>query len=373
MAGATSEGERINSIHLQNLEKICRVCGNRLKKYKDRFETSYNCKGHVVFLAETYNLSIEKDDQTIHPSKFCRECFRSYRIHTREVVFWEKQTDTCSTCEKEEFARKGGRPKKSKRERFELNEIRKDDFYCPICCELLDKPVETIFTHNACGACLTQALAVNSSCPVCKTILSSGDDIKKFNHTLLGLIESQISKCKGCGKEVQYQHCGEHECRPSEGSAPPNVAQQQPSQTISEALKDLRDGKMNREVAELGTAVVRELLKRSADKTVSLPCRGKSLVLKHTPNSQKPNDEVSVRHLRRRVSHLQKVGGRLSAGGEMDTLVIHQLRQKEKKEREAVLKKALGKELILQIPEGEALAMKADLRLPWFALGKLTR
>ncbi|EDO44414.1 predicted protein [Nematostella vectensis] len=299
MAGATSEGERINSIHLQNLEKNCRVCGNRLKKYKDRFETSYNCKDHVVFLAETYNLSIEKDDQTIHPSKFCQ--------------------------------------------RFELNEIRKDDFYCPICCELLDKPVETIFTHNACGACLTQALAVNSSCPVCKTILSSGDDIKKFNHTLLGLIESQIYKCKGCGKEVQYQHCGEHECRPSEGSAPPNVAQQQPSQTISEALKALRDGKMNREVAELGTAVVRELLKRSADKTVSLPCRGK------------------------------KVGGRLSAGGEMDTLVIHQLRQKEKKEREAVLKKALGKELILQIPEGEALAMKADLRLPWFALGKLTR
>ncbi|XP_048587430.1 uncharacterized protein LOC125570195 [Nematostella vectensis] len=128
---------------------------------------------------------------------------------------------------------------------------------------------------------------------------------------------------------------------------------------------------MNREVAELGTAVVRELSKRSADKTVSLPCHGKSLVLKHTPNSQKPNDEVSVRHLRRRVSHLQKVGGRLSAGGEMDTLVIHHLRQREKKEREAVLKKALGKELILQNPEGEALAMKADLRLPWFALGKL--
>ncbi|XP_048587468.1 uncharacterized protein LOC125570209 [Nematostella vectensis] len=53
----------------------------------------------------------------------------------------------------------------------------------------------------------------------------------------------------------------------------------------------------------------------------------------------------------------------------MDTLVIQHLRQKEE-EREAVLKKALGKELILRIPEEEALAMKADLRLPWFALGK---
>ncbi|EDO26989.1 predicted protein, partial [Nematostella vectensis] len=168
MAGATSEGERINSIHLQNLEKICRVCGNRLKKYKDRFETSYNCKDHVVFLAETYNLSIEKDDQTIHPSKFCRECFRSYRIHTREVGFLEKHTDTCSTCRdqiadvtKEIASRRIDNFSK----RFELNEVRKDDFYCPICSELLDKPVETIFTHNACGACLTQALAVNSSCP----------------------------------------------------------------------------------------------------------------------------------------------------------------------------------------------------------------
>ncbi|EDO33053.1 predicted protein [Nematostella vectensis] len=56
----------------------------------------------------------------------------------------------------------------------------------------------------------------------------------------------------------------------------------------------------------------------------------------------------------------------------MDTLVIQHLRQKEE-EREAVLKKALGKELILRIPEEEALAMKADLRLPWFAFGKVRR
>jgi len=49
------------------------------------------------------------------------------------------------------------------------------------------------------------------------------------------------------------------------------------------------------------------------------------------------------------------------------------LRLKSKEERETVLREALGKELLLELPEGQTLAMKADLSLSWFQLNKLRR
>lgn len=57
----------------------------------------------------------------------------------------------------------------------------------------------------------------------------------------------------------------------------------------------------------------------------------------------------------------------------MDVHVIHGLRLKSKEEREAVLREALGKELLLELPEGQTLAMKADLSLSWFKLNKLSK
>ena len=38
-----------------------------------------------------------------------------------------------------------------------------------------------------------------------------------------------------------------------------------------------------------------------------------------------------------------------------------------------MLRDAQGKDLVLELPEEEALAMKADLRLSWFRLNKLRR
>jgi len=57
----------------------------------------------------------------------------------------------------------------------------------------------------------------------------------------------------------------------------------------------------------------------------------------------------------------------------MDVHVIHGLRLRAKQEREAVLREALGKELLLELPEGQTLAMKADLSMSWFKLNKLRR
>ena len=90
------------------------------------------------------------------------------------------------------------------------------------------------------------------------------------------------------------------------------------------------------------------------------------------PRTQKPSTEVTSRHLLRRTRELENVGASISQG-QMDIHVIHGLTLKSKEEREAVLREALGKELLLQLPEGQTLGMKADLSLSWFKLNKLRR
>lgn len=55
----------------------------------------------------------------------------------------------------------------------------------------------------------------------------------------------------------------------------------------------------------------------------------------------------------------------------MNIHVVKHLASISKAEREKLLRDALGKDLVLELPEGEALAMKADLRLSWFRLNKL--
>ena len=57
----------------------------------------------------------------------------------------------------------------------------------------------------------------------------------------------------------------------------------------------------------------------------------------------------------------------------MNIHVVKHLSSIPKAEREKMLRDALGKELILELPEGKALAMKADLGLSWFRLNKLRR
>lgn len=57
----------------------------------------------------------------------------------------------------------------------------------------------------------------------------------------------------------------------------------------------------------------------------------------------------------------------------MNIHVVKHLTNIPKAEREKMFRDALGKDLVLELPEGEALSMKADLGLSWFRLNKLRR
>ena len=91
------------------------------------------------------------------------------------------------------------------------------------------------------------------------------------------------------------------------------------------------------------------------------------------PQAEKSSTEVGPRHLRNRTKGLQDFGETLTKG-QMDTQVVQYLKtKKNKEEREQLIREALGKELVLELPEMQSLAMKADLGLSCFRLNKLRR
>ena len=88
------------------------------------------------------------------------------------------------------------------------------------------------------------------------------------------------------------------------------------------------------------------------------------------PRAHKKSSDVTGSHLLRRTRHLENVGASISQG-QMDVHVIHSFRLKEERDREAILHEALGKELVVELLEGQTLAMKADLSMSWHGLNKL--
>ena len=318
-----AEGSEVNEMHIQNLANLCRICGNRLKKLKETYQTTYSCKDHREFLEKNFQINIEKDDPTIHPPRFCNLC---YRTHTRERFYWEIHTDeNCSTCGKEQKAKKGGRPKKSKRgggkhapkqpedtnlnscsqtikaalkakilllkdfttavrhpsfsENFELAETKKDEFFCPICKDVLEVPIETSCSHYSCADCLIRLLEHSDSapfCPMCKTDLTSEEDLRRAPRVFLQLIYQQAVRCKACKRELQYQHCLNHVCdapemvdrvnptQPGPAQNPQPVAPA-PQRTLEAAFAEIQQGTLSKDVARLSTAAVKLLMKDSSD------------------------------------------------------------------------------------------------------------
>ena len=63
--------------------------------------------------------------------------------------------------------------------------------------------------------------------------------------------------------------------------------------------------------------------------------------------------------------------GNTVSGSQVDTHIVHHLKQKPVEERNAILQNALGKELVLEIPEGEAFIMKSHTGMSWYGLDKL--
>ena len=63
------------SSHQKNLEKLCRICGEKLQKSKGAVSSKFQCLKWKEFLAEKFSIFVEKDLEEIHLQYFCHACY----------------------------------------------------------------------------------------------------------------------------------------------------------------------------------------------------------------------------------------------------------------------------------------------------------
>ena len=309
------------SIHMKNLADLCCVCGERLQKSTKAVTSKFLCMKWKDFLAEKFEILVEKDLEEIHPQYFCHSCYVHPDRRTLVKATWlTHYEDNCGVCSRVEEIKKGGRPKKPKRGRKadsrpsntqetkdanetslqDLEELTKDlpslrfkefsdkfsfpenmkrDLICPVCLQVLDKPVETTCQHYFCVECLKGLIksSQGGTCAVCKEKVGP---VKIPTRMALKLIAEQEIICKKCGQTVHYEHRSSHVCsndtEPVAEQPPAMAAPVDPTQTLQQVLKDAQAGNFSPEVEKICTAYVRSRVKNAPDgKTVLFKTGGK--------------------------------------------------------------------------------------------------
>ena len=117
-------------VHEGLLQKLCRVCGQYLSKPGQKVPKGYSCSKHQDTLLKVFNIDIDQDNKSTHPTNFCHGChnivyFHNKAIkgrkeykHTRKIFSWHAHTDTaCLVCAHVTAIKRGGRPKKAAKTR----------------------------------------------------------------------------------------------------------------------------------------------------------------------------------------------------------------------------------------------------------------
>ena len=269
------------SEHQRILEKLCRICGERLKKAKDKYENSFLCadKREIIFTA--FGVKIRGDDLDKCPPKFCHKCYKlASRGGTRFAInAWppHKRSGNCVICSSYKDQQKPGRKRKPKpgvkpkhdpgsKEQIEMvegmsgtlsfqpdpntlsfsEEVKnlksyrgteplypeqfveniKHEYMCPICKEVLDQPVQTKCQtpHIFCASCLSFAFETcGSLCPVCRTAIENPLEFIEPAPFVLRTILSKLDfQCPTCTHTIKLHQLPQHQesCIPNPVTTP---------------------------------------------------------------------------------------------------------------------------------------------------------
>ncbi len=193
--------------HWVELSKHCRVCGSFFKKKKGSQNRKISCSGHKADLLNVFKIEIDTDLEDIHPPSFCHSC-NNIIYHTKRkassgtpyyptitISTWYVHSEqNCVVCTGASTHSVGGRPKKQNnpgrpgKNSFQSaithvksiappafcqqnNVITQHDIFdCPICLEIVNKPIELKECNNlVCADCLCKCLEISRtpSCPCC--------------------------------------------------------------------------------------------------------------------------------------------------------------------------------------------------------------
>ena len=232
------------TFNLENLTKLCRVCGQNLG------QNTYNVSNLSKRLHEHFFLTTTNDENDIHPKKKCQKCYSKLSnienrstTWTMKIAEWHPHMDDyCITCSSVVAIKKGGRPKKQKKQgrpkqglfiwnREQINKFISnvpddviegldDDILlnnnshleickCDTCLNIIRRPIIiTKCEHMFCLRCIMPLIEgkpeTDLKCPVCKLLYLKCDIVpsKYINNVLL----SSTIKCfKLCGKAFNIE------------------------------------------------------------------------------------------------------------------------------------------------------------------------
>ena len=192
-------------------------------------------KGDIQTLVKAcYNIDVSREDHEIYPEYVCLKCFvQMYRIKaakgtryinpTVNLFDWQPPNDSCEVCEHFSKCMKGGRPKKSRKNRgrvagetssqtvasvrgmaeeclvtaavnpsrVSVSQVDDSHLVCPLCRLVANGPVQLACERLACAECVVEML------------LSKG------------LTECMLSQLWCSSNKCSYQEVSEHGGRPS--------------------------------------------------------------------------------------------------------------------------------------------------------------
>lgn len=158
------------NFHTDNLAKLCRVCGNKLKREGKLFDVT----DHKTNLQKAFWIDLSLDSNITHPNKFCDTCYHSMnnivkkgRTHSQEIFIWKPHGPSCAVCIKSIDVNKGGR--KPKRKYSHLNNPK--NIWAKSISTCL---IEAVPEHHKDLSGLSFAdfdIASNPSLPLCKCLI----------------------------------------------------------------------------------------------------------------------------------------------------------------------------------------------------------
>ena len=235
---------------------------------------------HTDGLRDGLEVNVLDDDPEIHPKKICNNCYRAITRRSSSVMIMQCHDDEgCQACNLYAQRAKGGRPKKRPRKSstprsptsISSSELLKhtssllpqlstmksqrpldpsrfmppappvclDDFVCPMCCMVVDRPVEMICGHIVCLHCISKWLHTcehaTPSCPCCPTQLRVASDLKPVTQVLKTILGGLKVRCDNdsCPAITDLANLRQHVEKCSPGHAARVFISAQPTRTTS--------------------------------------------------------------------------------------------------------------------------------------------
>ncbi|KAL5487179.1 hypothetical protein EMCRGX_G019751 [Ephydatia muelleri] len=333
--------------HNQQVPIHCRVCGQRLTKYRAKKSISYECKAFSAELKIAFDMDTSGDDVNIH-----RDVLHPLGHLRRPTVGRGRQagvTPNLLIAHLEKIApppvllHEPSPPLASVNNQLMLKELK-----CAVCSNILSQPLELLCGALVCAKCLQEWIAASGTvnCPCCSEggpLVSSY--VRPAPGVILLLLSDVLVHCTDCSRDVKAGDYEGHECVPS----------------------------LTPEEEKQAAGLLKRAISTSPDKgIIQLPTGGTPMTFMHVTRAHQETTAACSRTVKTRCFQMQKIRGIVS-GGEASALIQKEVLILSDEERRSLLDKAGGISSSIELGAAEVLAIKAGLAIPWNKLMLLRR